>query len=232
MKKMVLISLGMAACLLGTTPGFAELPPTSFQGEKITYAIKKFGLKAGEATLEFKGPRVIEGRELLLIVFRADGMNFLDEENIYVDPATFLPARVDRDINIFGKKEKITERYDAVNGTVLITKTAGDQVTRQTIKRNEVVDNIYCFIYRYRDKGNFAMNDELGINLPTQNVRITLTKRDKVKAGGEEYNAFFMESQPKKYRLWFADDVNKTPLRIDGAVGFGSTSMIMTGYEK
>ena len=112
------------------------------------------------------------------------------------------------------------------------SKTAGKNIFRQTIKRKDKVDNIYCFIYRYRDKGTFKTGDTLSINLPTQNVHISLTSRDKVKTGNEAHDAFYMETQPRKYRVWFADDAHKTPLRIDGAVGFGSTSLIMTAYEQ
>jgi len=52
-----------------------------------------------------------------------------------------------------------------------------------------------------------------------------------IKGGGKKYNAYFLESDSKKYRMWFDFSSAKIPLRIDGAVGFGNTKMIMNKYE-
>ena len=46
------------------------------QGEKITYTIKKMGVKAGEASLEFKGQGRADGQAAYLILFRATSTNF------------------------------------------------------------------------------------------------------------------------------------------------------------
>ena len=167
------------------------------------------------------------------MLFRsAQGFNFFDEEKIYIDPKTFLPLRVDRDLNIFGKKEKITEFYDARRGEVRIVKKAGKKVTEQVLRKKGFLDNIYCFIYRYRAFGKFQIGDKFIMNLPTTDIFIQLFKKQKVKALGRTLDAFYMQSNPKKYRIWFDSGSGKFPLRIDGAVGFGNTSMIAVAVEK
>jgi hypothetical protein len=215
-----------------TTTGIAEeLEAPLVPAEKITYAIKKYGVQAGEATLEFFGLTSLQSRSVLLIKFRATGLNFLDEETISLDPETYLPIQVDRDLNIFGKKEKIVEQYDQQKGRVRIVKTAGGKKTERTINKGDRIDNIYCFIYRYRTTGLFRMGEKLSLKLPTRDVVIALVGKNRMKSDGKTHDAFFMQSQPKKYSLWFDSGPRKIPLRIDGAVGIGNTSMIMTNHE-
>lgn len=200
-------------------------------GEKISYAIKKYGVKAGEATLLFHGPVTHEGREYQLIVFTASALNFFDEERIYADPETLFPVRVERDLDIWGTKERIIEEYDRQRGVVRIAKLAGGKTTEQTIEKDGRLDNIYCFIYRYRHQGRLGIGETVTMNLPTQDVVIQLTGKSRIKAGGRVHEALFMKSQPAKYRIWFENGSRKIPLRIDGAVGFGNTSMVMTDYQ-
>lgn len=202
-----------------------------FVGEKITYAIKQMGFKAGEAVLSFEGPATRENKDFMLIVFKASGMNFMDSEKIYADPQTLFPQIVERDLNIFGKKEQIVEYYEPQNGKVRVVKTASGKTTEQVITKKGELDNIYCFIYRYRRDADFKMGESLAINLPTMDLRIKLTEKVDVAAGGKNYQAFFMQSTPSKYKLWFDVSRQKIPLRIDGAVGVGSTTMTMKSYE-
>ncbi len=202
-----------------------------FVGEKITYSIKQLGLKAGEAILTFEGPAAREDKDYLLIVFKATGINFLDSEKIYADPASLLPQIVERDLNIFGKKEQIIEYYEPQNGKVRVVKTVSGKTTEQVITKKGELDNIYCFIYRYRRDAEFKAGESLAINLPTMDLRIKLTEKVDIATAGKNYQAFFMQSTPSKYKLWFDVSRQKIPLRIDGAVGVGSTTMTMKSYE-
>ena len=54
---------------------------------------------------------------------------------------------------------------------------------------------------------------------------------ERVQAAGETYEAYYLESSPKKYRIWLGTSERKIPLRIDGAVGFGNTSLVMKEYQ-
>ncbi|MCK5215489.1 MAG: DUF3108 domain-containing protein [Candidatus Omnitrophica bacterium] len=200
-------------------------------GETVTYCIKKFGVKVGDATLTYQGEVDIKGRKATLIIFVAKGFNFFDQEKIFMDPKSFYPMRVERRLNIFGRKEKIVELYNPHEGTVRIIKTAGKKRTEQIIKKDGLLDNIYCFIYRYRRNGKFAVGDTIKMSLPTKDITIELIKKDKMVLSKGKYDVFYMQSVPKRYRLWFDAREPKVPLRIDGAVGFGNTSMIMVEYK-
>ena len=209
--------------------GRSQAAPFS-QGERLVYAIKKMGVKAGEATLTYAGAQRLEDKNVELIVFTANAANFYDEEKIYVDPQTFRPVQVVRDLNIWGKKEKITEYYEA--GKVRIVKNAGGKTEEQIIQKNDALDNLYGFIYRYRRDGRFQIGESLQMNLPTQDVTIKLANMDQIKAGGGTHTAYYMQSDPKKYKVWFDSSPQRIPLRIDGAVGFGNTSMVLRDYKQ
>jgi hypothetical protein len=196
-------------------------------GEKIYYNITKMGMKMGEATLTFVGEQSYKDQKAVLIIFNAKGFNFFDEEKIYLDPKTYKPIAVERDLNIFGKKEKIQEVY--TEGHVKVLKEGQPE---QTIDKAGWMDNIYGFIYSYRQTGAFKKDDRFAVRLPTKDVTIKMIKQTPLTAAGNKYNAFYMESDPSQYKLWFDASVHKLPLRISGSVGVANTVMTMTKYEE
>lgn len=202
------------------------------RAETIQYSIRQLGFD-GEASLTMAGPRDYKNYKTLLIVFKADGVNFSDEENIYVDPVTYKPLFVERNfsLSVFGQG-KTSEDYITSKGEILITKTDGNRVTKQVINKAGDVDNIYGFIYRYRKEGSFKIGDVLNMTLPTRDLKIELVKRVNINIGGKSYDSYYMQSQPVRYKIWFDSSKRKWPLRITGTIGFLNSVMTMTGYEK
>jgi hypothetical protein len=200
-------------------------------GETITYVIKKLRLTVGEAKLVFNGPTSLNGQEVILVTFIATSMNFRDEEKIYLHPQTFYPVVVERDLNIWGKKEKIREEYLPQQSMVKVTKTAGGKTTEQSIKKAGVPDNIYGFIYRYRLKGNFRPNEKFKINLPTKTAEVQIEKKTTLKAAGKRFESYLLNSKGGEYRVWFDAGPKKIPLRIDGAIKLGNAAMVMEEYS-
>jgi hypothetical protein len=194
-------------------------------GERIRYKIVKLGLKAGEANLTFVGSRIYRRKPTSLIIFQAKGFNFYDEEKIYVDPKSFMPLFVERNLNIFGNKEKITEEYTP--GHVKVIK--GKEI--QVLDKPGQIDNIYAFIYRYRQQGTFKIEDSIDITLPTKDVKIKLVKQESMNVAKNRYDAFYMESDPSNYKIWFDSSEKKIPLRIAGAIKMANADMVMIKYE-
>ena len=231
MKKRALVVIAFF-CLIAFSSAHAEAPKLPFAvGETITYNIEQMKVKSGTATLTFQGPQKLNNRDVYLIVFKADGFNFFDEENIYVDSKSFLPIFIKRDLNIFGKKEKITEEYQS-DGKIKITKLAGQKISQEILAPKGRAENIYGFIYRYRREGSFKTGDTVQLHLPTKNIGVELVKTLKLNAGGREYDAFYMQSKPAKYKIWFDAGEHKIPLRIAGAMGIANTVMMMTNYRE
>ncbi len=208
-----------------------EAPPFS-QGEQMTYAIKKMGLRVGKAILEFQGTTRLDQQEVYLLIFTVRAAHFYDQEKIYLHKETFLPIQVSRDLDIWGKKEKIIEDYQPQEGLLKITKKVNGKTINQKIEKPQVLDNIYCFIYRYRILGNFQIGDTQSVFLPTRDVQMELVEKTKINLDGQWHDTFFFKSHPKGYGVWLGSGPEKIPLRIDGAAGFGKTSMILEEYKK
>lgn len=216
---------------------FAQASDSSydqFNGEQITYWIKSLGVNQGDATLSFDGTATINGQEVYLLTFKATARNFLDVEKIYADKKDFYPVRVERDLNIWGSKEKITESYDQTKFIVTVEKRteSSPNPEKTVIKKEGRIDNIYCFIYRFRKNKIFDIGNSFKMNLPTKDVSIKIAKKTNLKIDGKSYETYYLHTVPTQYQLWFdtLDDV--IPLRIDKPAVFGGTSMVMTGYKK
>ena len=201
------------------------------KGETITFKIEQMKVKAGEAKLSFEGLHEIDHKTVYLVIFKSNGLNFYDEEKIYLDPQTFRPFKVLRDINIWGKKEKITEDYLPQEKKIRITKIAGQKTTTEELPMPQEVENIYGFIYRYRHSGSFKLGDEMQIPLPTKNIKIKVAKKITIKIMGKELDAFYLDSDPAKYKIWLGTDAGHRPLKISSSVGLVNTVMVMTDYN-
>ena len=219
----------MLFCSMALNVLAAEAP--FVPGEKIHYSVRQLGVKAGDAVLEFKGDAYLEGRKSTLIVFTAKGFNFYDEERIYVDPVSFFPFKVMRDLNIFGNKENIMEEYFPAEGFIRVTRTFHGETTVKDIRKSGVVDNIYGFLYRVRQQDDMSVGKKLDLRLPTVDLKLEAVSEVKFNAMGKTYQSVMMKSVPAKYTLWFDPGPQRLPLRIAGALGMSNTVMVMTGYE-
>lgn len=232
MKQMRLLLMAIVLTAILNLNSYAQADYSGIAQERITYTIRKFGMASGQATLVYHGVIQVEGKDRIKIVFTADGFNFYDEEIIYADPGTLLPVRVERDLNIFGNKERIVENYYPQDNKVEIIKYKGNKVVDTLSFRNDQpIDNLYCFIYRYRAKGIFAANERFNMYLPTKTVAFGISKKTMITVAREKREAWLMQSDPKEYNVWFGADEVHTPLRIDGAAGLAKTVMIFEKYE-
>ena len=216
---MTLVLISLSGC-----SSAEELP--SGGGEAFRYEIRKLKMKVGNAETIYKGLVDHEGGQAILITVISKGFNFYDAEEIYLDPQTFYPLFISRDLDIFGKKEKIKEYYDRERGKVRIVKEARGRTSEQTIEKKERLENIYGFILRFRLQGNLTPNNKITVNLPTKEVVMIVRGNKELVINGKTYQTTFVESEPAKFKIWFEETPKKIPLKIDGAVGFGKTSMV------
>lgn len=225
------LALALVVALVSTAGAVPAATPVA-PGEVIRYGIKKLGVKLGEATLEYKGETSRDGKPYTLILFTAKGFNFSDEEQIFIDRETFFPVLVVRDLNIFGKKEQITEEYDQEAGTITITKVAKGKTTVEVLEKQGPIDNIFGFIYRYRLHANLNQEEQFEVRLPTADTTIKGVKNLRFKAAGKTYQAILLRSVPPKYSIWMDRGPERLPLRIAGAVGAANTVMTMIEVKK
>ena len=222
-----IISVTAILLVPGTAQAAAFRP-----GEVIRYAVKQGFIKAGEATLEFRGETYRDGRKYTLIIFNAKGFNFRDEERIFVDGKTFLPQLVLRDLNIFGSVENIMEEYDQAAGTIRITKVAGGRSSDQLIQKKGPVENIFAFLYRYRLQGDLDPKASFSLNIPTMDLTMSGEKERVFNTAGTAYPALLISTVPAKYSIWMDKGLHHLPLRIGGAIGIANTMMTMIEYKE
>jgi hypothetical protein len=200
------------------------------KGEIITYDIKKFKIKVGEATLAYNGIVQVDNRQAVSITLVAKGFKFLDEEQIFLDPETFYPLLIKRNLNIFGSEEQIIEFYDTQRGKVRVVKRSNGKTSEETIENGGRFDNIYGFIYRQRQIGQFTSNKKFYLHLPTRDVRFEFDKKTKFSVSEKEFDAYYIHSTPKKYKVWFDSSPKKIPLKIVGTIGYGNLAMEFTSH--
>jgi len=235
MIKKCMIFVMVVSTMAVLAPATAQTPEpgyNQFVGEVIHYDVRSLAVKQADALLELKGLVKVDGRDVYLITFEARGMKFLDIEKIYADPKDLYPVRVERDLNIWGSVEKIVETYDQDKFTVTVVKTtkAKPKPVQLVIQKKDRIDNIYCFIYRYRLTGDFRIGASLKLNLPTKDVSMEISKKATLEAAEKTFDTVFLETIPAQYRLWFDMSNRKIPLRIDKLGMVGGTSMIMNNY--
>jgi hypothetical protein len=210
--------------MAGPSKGLAIEP-----GETVSYTIKKFGLPMGDAVFVYKGEVTLEGQQAIYLQVTAQGFQFYDQENIYLQKQTFLPIKVERKLDIFGKTESIIERYDHEAGTVTIYGRQEDQGEEKptVIQHKGPIHNIYGFIYHYRIKGGFPKGEQMNIQLPTRRVSILRKGERVLRLHGKERRTDFLETRDKDIQVWFSQDRSKVPYQIKGAIGFGNTMLVL-----
>lgn len=221
-------------CLLCASQALAgETAPAFMPGEKLHYSVKQLGIKAGDATLEYKGDTYLAGKKYTLITFTARGFNFFDEERIYADPVTLLPFKVLRELNILGNKESIVEEYLSEDGFVRVSKTAEGKTTVQhiSVSGGGAADNIYTFLYRIRRQAQVKSGAVFDLHLPTMTLKLQGVQEVKFNALGKVFQSLMFKSVPPKYTIWFDPGPQQLPLRIAGSIGISNTVMVITGYE-
>jgi len=169
---------------------------------------------------------------MILITMTVRAFRFYDQEKIYVDPTNYYPIIVERDLNLWGKKERIIEKYDHNKNLLRIIKETDKEKTESVIVKKGPIDNIYSFLYRYRQNGEFQEGEKIVLNLPTKEIQIKLVENTHIKVGRIKQDAFLFKSSPKRMKIWFGTTEEHWPLRIDGALGFGKTSLILRSTSK
>ena len=197
-------------------------------GEKIDYDVYLGAMKIGSAEYHHLRKTYVKERPVELITFLTQAVRFKDRETIYCDSGTFLPLIVERKISKPLKPEKIVEAYDQDNFILNITKERFGTSTDQ-IKSDEPIHNSILLPFVVRNENNLEIGWQFNANLPQGKYLIKLTRIEKINTPAGEFEAYYFESDPNKFKIWIGTDKNKIPLRIDGTGGIGY-KMMMRAY--
>ncbi len=221
--------------------GSAQAPPepqesvkeSVFKGEVITFGVYSAGIfKVGSGRLELKGLIEEEGQACQHVDFKVNTLSVDDHETVIGRHDFALPVRVVRDIRVLGTDEDIVERYSADGRRVVIDKRVEGREPEQTqIGSERPLGNVLLLIYRLREDPGFAPGKTYDIVLPTMSFKLTVKEKRSLKVPLGNFDAFYIESVPKKYRIWLSDGPRRLPLRIQGLVAGGMAYLAATSVE-
>jgi len=202
-------------------------------GEVICFGVYSNGiLKVGSGRLELKGPVIGEKETFRHVDFKVTSFSVNDHEMILGKEDFTSPVRVIRDIRVFGRDEDIVERYSAEGRRVVIEKKVeGRQAVETIIESERPLDNVLLLIYRLRRDPALSVGREFTIHLPTTVFKLVVKEKKPIRVPLGRFDAFYIESIPKKYRIWLSADSRRLPLRIQGLVAGGMAYLAAVSVE-
>jgi len=196
------------------------------ENEQFKFGIFLGGVKIGESIINYKGIKELDGKKVVLITMESKVNNFYDKEEIYGDIIDFYPLLVKRKLRLWGKNVEIIEKYNKTENEVEIIRR-DNTVTVEKIKSERKLNNIILFLFSLRAKKDIRVGQSLDFNLPTINMKMNLKNITKIKTPKGSFDAYYLKSEPSKYEAWLSCDNKLIPLKIKGAIGFGSTSLVL-----
>ncbi len=198
-------------------------------GEKVIYDVMLGKMRVGQAVFHYQAKSELSLKPANLYSFETRMVRFTDKEKIYCDPDTFLPLRVEREISVWPKYEKIIEVYDQGNFTLNIIKTESNRNYEQNFKKDSPIHNAIMLPYLVRQLPELAVGWNFQANLPTQQFKIELVDVEEIKVVAGTFKAYHFKSTPNRFEIWVSADENKIPIKIKGMSGIGYT-LVMREY--
>jgi len=208
----------------------ADSSPFNFAGEEIVYTVKLGAVSVGRATFNYRGLQNLKGQEACLMTFYTQLARFKDMERIYSDPRTLLPLRVERDINIWPRREKIVEEYDQETFSLRVTKHEGKDPQTTSLRKKAPIHNAVLLPFYVRHVQGLSAGWSFTAELPQQQFVIKLVAIEDVKVPAGTFKAYHFESTPKKFEIWITADERRIPVKLTGTGGVGYT-MVMRDYR-
>jgi hypothetical protein len=216
-KKIYLTFFFLAAGFTISLPPNNAAPIQKEAREKILYAISPSGI----AEYEDLGIIYKNGKRYILITFTTHVLGFYDKEMVYIDPDTSLPARVERDVRMWGITEYLTEEYDQRNFVLSIKKFKNNkQVKEYTFKKNQPIHNAVYLPFYLRTITDLSIGWSFTARFP-QELRLTGIEEIATPAG--KFTAYHFTSTPKRFEIWITKDNPRVPVKIKDTSGLGYT---------
>ncbi|TRZ96509.1 hypothetical protein D4R78_00760 [bacterium] len=199
-------------------------------GEKITYDVMLGKVRLGQAYFSNLPNVEVDGRKLNLITFETRLARFADREEIYSDPKTLLPIKVNRDIKKWFVSERITEEYDQGRYLLKIIKNKGDTQQQMIIQSGSHIHNAVLLPYYVRRIPKLKVGWSLQANFPLRKFLIKLVSIDSIVVPAGTFQAYHFISEPKQFQIWISLDERRIPIKIVGTGMFGY-SLEMSKYS-
>jgi len=184
-------------------------------GDKLSYEVTFNGLKAGTIDFEYLSRKdnvdlvVVTTKVNVLNIFRIDS-----KDSVYIDAATCLPQKVERDVVFFGRPEHIIEEYNQKDGWVNVIQEKGGKVKSQIIPQAPPIHNSHSLFFIYPLDLENKIGAQLDFNLPLEKVKIKVKELRKAQTSQGEREFYVCEVSPKKIVLEL-DKEKRVPLKLE-----------------
>lgn len=206
----------------------AEPRPANRVGEVMSYDVRLGKLKIGESVYRRLSDIQRDGVRLQVMVFETDCARLKDREEIYSDPATFLPVTVKRDVTSMMLTEQIIEEYDQKNFILTITKTKKES-NPAVIRKVAPIQHPILLPHYIRDLPELNVGQVFNVELPSRSFAVRLTGIEDITVPLGVFKAYRFESTPKQIAIWVSADERRLPLKIQG-IGMLHYAMLLREY--
>ncbi len=191
-----------------------------FKGlDKITYDVFYNGIYTGKITWRYLGKEKINGKETEVIFLDSETkifnlLNLASKEKVFLDTATHLPVKTERDVLLFGNKEDIEEIYNQETGSVRIinSKHKNKDVI---LHQDKPIHNILALLYFFPQNIPLVKDQNLYFNLPTQKVTVRLVSEGTLQFGKEKKEVYLLSGRGgQRFNLWL-DKKDRSPIKME-----------------
>ena len=121
-------------------------------GEKLLYDVSLYISPVGEFSLTYNGIVHNSTKPMIHITAITDVVGFYDKEEIYGDPETFLPIRVERFVKQTGREQNLIEYYNHETNSVRIIDSDTDEEV-DFIEKSNPLSECYSSLLLFQDTG-------------------------------------------------------------------------------
>jgi hypothetical protein len=184
-------------------------------GEKLSYEVTFNGLKAGTIDFEYLSRK--DNLDLVVVTTKVNVLNIFridSKDSVYIDAATCLPQRVERDVVFFGKPEHIIEEYNQKDGWVNVIQEKGGKIKNRIIPQVPPIHNSHSLFFIYPLALENKIGAQLDFNLPLEKVKIKVKELRKGQTSQGEREFYVCEVSPKRIVLEL-DKEKRVPLKLE-----------------
>jgi hypothetical protein len=198
--------------------------------DKLTYKVYFNKVYVGKIIWQYLGKDKINDKEVEVIYVDSNTrilyfLNLKSKEKVFLDTATHLPLRVEREVILFGKKETIQEVYLQDKGIVKIMKI-NSKSKEKIIHQDTPIHNILALLYFFPKDIELKIGKILKFNLPTQKLKIRVISLRKINTREGKKTVYFLLGRgARKFRLYL-DKRTRLPLRLEFPLTIGKIEIL------
>jgi len=217
--------------ILSSGFGRCENIEERFGGERLLlYDVFFNGVPTGKIEWQYLGKEIVNGRNAEVIFINSDTnilklLNLESKEKVFIDSATYLPLKVERDVVFFGKKELIKEVYNQETGEIAITKSNSAK-QEAFLHQKKPIHNILSLLYFFPKDIDLVKGKILYFNLPTQRITIQMLYEKDIAFGKGKKDIYFLSGKgDKRFNLWL-DKKDRIPVKMEFIVPLGKITIL------